>query len=81
MELLDALNPLRHFSEGEYVSFWQALFASVLEGFWARAIAGTCLFLAFWFGVRRQRFQLGLMFFALTLFITYGAVLVALMGF
>ena len=81
MELLDVLNPLRHFSEGEYVSFWQALFASILEGFWARVFAGTCLFFAFWFGVRRQRVQIGLVFFALTLLITYGSVFVAFMGF
>ncbi len=81
MDLIDALNPLRHFTEGEYISFWQALFATILEGFWARICAGSCLFLTFWFGVRRQRFQIGLIFFALTLLIAYGSVLVTFMGF
>ncbi len=81
MDIIDALNPLRHFTEKEYISFWQTLFTTILEGFWARVFAGAFLFLTFWFGVRRQRFQIGLIFFALALLITYGSAIVTLIGF
>ncbi len=80
MNFFNAINPLKHFSEGEYLYFWQILFVSVLEGFWARFLSAAFLLLAFWFGVRRQRFQRGLIFFGLACLITYGSAILRLFG-
>ncbi len=73
MDFLELMNPLKYFSHDEYQSFWKMLFATILQGFWGKALAVSFLFLAFWFGVRRQRFQLGLVYFVLSVAITYGA--------
>lgn len=70
---MEMLNPLRYFTHNEYQSLWSALFATILHGFWAKTFAVLFLFLAFWFGVRRQRFQLGLLYFMLSVMMTYGA--------
>ncbi len=80
MNFFEAINPLSHFSEGEYFYFWQMLFVTVLEGFWAKMLAGVFLLMAFWFGVRRQRFQRGLIFFGLSCLVTYGAAILKFLG-
>lgn len=72
-ELLDYLNPLKRFTEAEYLSMWQTLFSTVLSGFWARFAACVFLILSFWFGVRRQNFFTGLAFFLLAMAVTYSA--------
>lgn len=81
MDFLEFMNPLRYFSHEEYQTFWRALFATVLQGFWARLFAASFLFLAFWFGVRKQRFQLGLACFVVAIAITYGAAVLRFLGF
>ncbi len=73
MTLWETLNPLAHFSVEQYESFWQGMFNTILMGFWARAFATIFLFMAFYFGVRRQRIQMGALYFFLSLVIAYGA--------
>lgn len=65
------LNPLNHLSSGDYVSIWQILFATFLQGFWSRVFAVAALSLAFWLGVYRQRFVLGVLLFSTSVIITY----------
>ena len=81
MDFLEFLNPLRYLSHEGYQSFWRTLFATILQGFWARFFAASFLFLAFWFGVRKQRFQLGIAYFVISVVITYGATVVRFLGF
>lgn len=76
MDLLDYLNPLKHFSQGEYLSFWQYLFKTVLSGFWARLIASVTLLFSFWFGVYRRKLGLALIFFVVTIVVSYFGSLV-----
>ncbi len=71
MDFLELLNPLKYFSQAEYISFWQHLFATLLSGFWARLIAALCLIFSFWFGVYRRRLGLSVLFFILTVLISY----------
>jgi hypothetical protein len=81
MDFLEFLNPLKYFSHEGYQSFWRTLFATVLQGFWARLFAASFLFLAFWFGVRRQRFQIGFAYFVISVAMTYGATVLRFLGF
>jgi len=60
MDFMEFMNPLRYFPHEGYQFFWRTLFATILQGFWARFFATSFLFLAFWFGVRKQRLQLGI---------------------
>lgn len=71
MDFLEFFNPLKHFSQAEYISFWQFLFATLLSGFWARFIASLSILFSFWFGVYRRRPGLGALFFGLAVFISY----------
>ena len=71
MDFLDFFNPLKHFSRGEYLSFWHYLFSSLLSGFWARLIASLSILFSFWFGVYRRRLGLGIIFFILSVFVSY----------
>jgi len=78
VEFLDYLNPLKSFSEEEYMAFWRMLFANVLHGFLARAIASTALILSFWFGIKRRQLPAALMCYAFALVIAYGAAILEL---
>lgn len=71
VDFVDRLNPLNYVKPSEYTSIWTMLFRTVLEGFWARLFALVFLFLAFWFGVYRQRFIPGITFFVLSILVTY----------
>ncbi|MEM2991357.1 MAG: hypothetical protein QXQ02_09280 [Halobacteria archaeon] len=71
MDFVDRLNPLNYVKPSEYTSIWTMLFRTILEGFWARLFAIVFLFLAFWFGVYRQRFIPGITFFVLSILVTY----------
>ncbi|MCK9195404.1 MAG: hypothetical protein M0P16_00305 [Syntrophales bacterium] len=68
---LEALNPLAHASQAEYSGFWAMMFNTILSGFWARLFAASFLILAFWFGVYRRLFSLGILFFAMSVVLTY----------
>ena len=79
MNIIDLLNPHNYISNIEYVHIWKYLFETFLQGFWARICAVVFLILAFWFGVRRQSFYLGFLFFVLSVFVTYaGGILIKL---
>jgi hypothetical protein len=56
-----------------YVNLWTSLFDvdTFLNGFWSRLFAAVCLFLAFWYGVYRQKFGLGTILFAMAIAFTY----------
>jgi len=71
MDFLEFFNPLRHFSQAEYVSFWQYLFSTILSGFWARLIASVSIIFSFWFGVYRRRPALGALLFGVAVFVSY----------
>jgi len=71
MDFLELFNPLKHFSQGEYLSFWHYLFLTLLSGFWARLIASLSILFSFWFGVYRRRPGLGALFFIAAVFISY----------
>lgn len=71
IDFFDNLNPLHYFSNKEYVNIWQILFATFLQGFWSRVFAVITLSLAFWVGVYRQRFVIGILLFTTSVFITY----------
>ena len=36
IEWIAYLNPLRHMAAGEYLGFWQVLFATIFLGFWIK---------------------------------------------
>jgi hypothetical protein len=65
------LDPTTHMSGGQYVVFWQYLFANVFQGFWARFLAVAFLCLAAYFGIRRRNFQMFVLFFICALFVTF----------
>jgi len=71
MDFFDLFNPLKHFSQGEYISFWQYLFSTLLQSFWARFIALLSISFSIWFGVYRRRFGLGVFFFLITVLVSY----------
>lgn len=74
------INPLHWISLESYSSFWLMLFNTVLQGFVARLLGMTFLFLAFWLGVRRQRPRVGFVCFVLCVIITFGASFIKLIG-
>lgn len=71
--LIDYLNPLTYMSADAYVLIWRHIFASVLEGFWARFLASAALALSFFVGVYRQQVVPGVIFFFVAVAIAYGS--------
>jgi hypothetical protein len=79
-DLFQRINPLRYITGPDYASLWRSMFATVLQGFWGRLLAGSFLFLSFWFGVRRRNFAMATLFFGLALLVTFGAPLLIFLG-
>ena len=75
---IDCLNPLSYVSQAQYLSFWKIFFEAVLQGFWAKLLASSSLFLAFFVGVYRQRVVAGVLFFFLAVGLAYGGSLLKL---
>lgn len=71
--VLDYINPFRYFTEEQYSSFWQSLFATVLSGFWARILVVFFVGFAIWVVIKRDRLMTGLIFFLIAIFIAYGS--------
>ncbi|TSK07768.1 MAG: hypothetical protein FPO08_00190 [Geobacter sp.] len=67
------LNPATHVPGGQYVAFWQYLFATILQGFWARFFGVMFIGLAAYFGIRRRNFQMFVVFFLCAVSITFLA--------
>lgn len=80
MSIIDLLNPLNYIDQHSYTNLWHALFAGMLQGFWARLFAWAFLGLSLWFGVRRRNIMLGFVFFIIAIAFTYGSPLFKLMG-
>lgn len=80
VEWIAYLNPLRHMAAGEYLGFWQTLFATIFLGFWSRVFAVLLLVLSFWFGVRRRNFMMGFWTFLGAGGIAYGAAIFRFLG-
>lgn len=74
--VLDYLNPLRYVSQDQYILLWSHLFSTILQGFWAKLIASCALFLAFFFGVYRQRLVMGIVFYCIAIGIAYGGFII-----
>lgn len=70
---VDVINPLRHVGEEQYAAIWQKLFATVLAGFWGRAIFIGFVLLAIFFGVRRRNPRAAALFALLAALVAYGA--------
>lgn len=70
---VNVLNPTTHVSGGQYVAFWQYLFATILQGFWARFFGVAFICLAAYFGIRRRNFQMFVVFFLCAISITFLA--------
>ncbi len=71
--LLQHLNPLHYVGQEKYQHFWQALFQTLLQGFWGRLIAVTFLLLSLWYGIRKGNLPLGVLFFVLALIMPFAA--------
>ena len=74
--LIDFINPLHHVSEAQYVGWWQMLFATLLQGFWAKCIASITLVSSVIFSVWRQRVSLGIFLFMVSIVLAYGGGLI-----
>ena len=74
-DFLDYINPLQYFTMDEYTSIWTNMFATILSGFWARCFAWTCLVLALYFIIRRQRYTAGATFMVIAALLAYGGAL------
>lgn len=77
--VLEYLNPLRYVSHDQYIFFMKNLFNTLLHGFWSKLFATSSLFLAFFFGVYRQRIATGVSLYFLAIFIAYGGGIVKLL--
>ena len=71
MDFFRYMDPLRYFTQQEYVSFWGRLFETILSGFWARLISVCFLALSFYFMARRQNVQIFIVFFLLAIATAY----------
>ena len=78
IHFIDYLDPLSYVSHTQYLSFWRVLFEAVLQGFWAKLLASSSLFLAFFVGVYRQKVVAGVFFFFLAVVLAYGGPLLKL---
>lgn len=74
--IVDYLNPLRYMSHEQYILIWRHLFDTILHGFWAKLLASGSLFLAFFFGVYRQRVVMGITLYFVSILIAYGGFII-----
>lgn len=70
---IEKLNPLHYMKPEEYTALWQKLFATVLNGFWARFVFFTLLFIAFYAGIRQRNPALAAVCIVLAAITAYGA--------
>ena len=65
------MNPLNYMSGEQYESFWQTMFSTFLQGFWARLLAWTTLALALFFLIYLKRPGLSVVFIVISAIATY----------
>jgi hypothetical protein len=58
--------------KGDYTSFWQKLFSTLLYGFWGRFFFVVLLVSAFWVGVRQRNPTLAAICLLLAAVVAYG---------
>lgn len=58
--------------KGDYTSFWQKLFSTLLYGFWGRFFFVVLLVSAFWVGVRQRNPTLAAVCLLLAAVVAYG---------
>lgn len=71
--LLEWFDPAQYMEPAAYLAWWRAVIGTLTTGVPARLFAGVLLFYSFWYGVYKQRFAVGLLFFLATLALAYGA--------
>jgi len=75
---LDYINPEHYVTTEQYRSIWQQVIELMLMGIWARFLAGAFILLAFYFMVRRQRYQMGVVCVIMAALVIYGGTLLKL---
>lgn len=76
---IDKMNPLHYVRAGQYTTFWQKLFATMLFGFWGRFFFVILIVCAFWVGVRQRNPTLAAIFLLSAAIIAYGGGVINLM--
>lgn len=71
-EFFDYLNPFRYVSSEGYIRFWEYLFSSFLQGFWARFFAVLFFILAIYVGLRRRSVRGAVIFYILSFLLAYA---------
>ena len=69
---IEKLNPLHYMGRGDYTSFWQKLFATMLYGFWGRLFFVLLIIAAFWVGVRQRNPTLAAVCLLMAAIVAYG---------
>ena len=69
---IERFNPLHYMGKGDYTSFWQKLFSTLLYGFWGRFFFVVLLVSAFWVGVRQRNPTLAAICLLLAAVVAYG---------
>ena len=69
---IDRFNPLHYMGKGDYTSFWQKLFSTLLYGFWGRFFFVVLVVSAFWVGVRQRNPTLAAICLLLAAVVAYG---------
>ena len=69
---LERFNPLHYMGKGDYTSFWQKLFSTLLYGFWGRFFFVVLVVSAFWVGVRQRNPTLAAICLLLAAVVAYG---------
>ena len=69
---IEKLNPLHYMGRGDYTTFWQKLFATMLYGFWGRLLFVLLIIAAFWVGVRQRNPTLAAVCLLMAAIVAYG---------
>lgn len=79
MDFLNYINPLKHWTSDQYVSFWQALFNTLLQGVWSRFFAVFFLLLSIWL-ISKKQLRLGAIGMLFVFIIAYGFPIIKILG-
>lgn len=72
MDWIERFNPFRYVSSEAYLRFWDYLFSTVLQGFWARLFAVIFFVLALYVGLRRQNIRGAVIFYIFAFLLAYA---------
>ncbi|MEW6542495.1 MAG: hypothetical protein AB1411_02665 [Nitrospirota bacterium] len=71
--LIEWFNPAYYGDPEAYLAWWQSVLDTLFTGMTARLLASVMLFYSFWYGVYKQRFAVGMVFFLAAYALAYGA--------